>query len=137
MGRVVPSLEDGGLASRLGLPSYADFIFYVVVLVLFLGGGSNTLATQVGKQQCLGFDAVVAAAAGYRTAFSNSATYFSSFMEPQTVLWTYLPLTGLLGGSALAWIFGGMFGVMLGQYHIDNQSLVRAFQQTILSVFRR
>ena len=136
MERVVPTLEDGGIASRLGLPSYADFIFYVIVLVLFLGGGSNTLATQIGKHQCLGFDAVVAAAAGYRTAFSNQPSH-SSFMEPQTVLWAYIPLTGLLGGSAFAWIFGGMFGVMLGQYHLDNQSLVRAFQQTILSVFRR
>lgn len=113
MEKTVPTLMDGGIASSWGLPAYADFIFYVIVLILFLGGGSNTLASQFGKHDCLGFDSTVAAAAGYSSAFSGALSTQHSFMAPQTVLWVYLPLTAVLGGSSVAWILGGVSGVML------------------------
>ena len=136
MEKVVPNLQDGAIASHLGLPDYYDFIFYAIIMVLCCGSACNALSTHFSKQPCFGIDPVVAAAAGYRTAFSYSSRVDPSsysYMAPQVLLWTYLPLTAVLGGSYVAWLLGGMFGVMLGQYHLDNQSLMRAFRRTIES----
>ena len=141
--QVVPTLQEGAFASDLGLPSYYDFIFYAIVLVLFLGGGSNVLANFFfPKDPCFGFDSTVAAALAYCRALQTSPFSFGAAgglaISPQTVFWAYLPVTALLGGSpshAVSWLLAGMFGMMLGEYHADHRNWFLAFQQVAKSLF--
>lgn len=136
MEKVVPMLQEGAFASNLGLPAHYDFIFYVIVLVLFLGGGSNALTNFFfSKNPCFGFDSTVAAAVAYCRAHQASVFSFgaknSLALSPQTVFWSYLPVTALLGGSpshAVSWLLAGAFGMMLGEYHVDNRNWLLTFQ---------
>jgi len=136
MEKVIPTLGDGRVASGLGLPPYCDFVFYAIVLVIFVGGGSNAMANNIYKQEpCYGFDSTVAAAVAYCHAFASSplgafdtkTAGLVSKWSLSTVFWGFLPVTALLGGSpshVASWIFGGMLGFMLGQHHLDNQNWV-------------
>ena len=140
---MIPTLQEGAVASDLGLPAYYDFIFYATLLVLFLGGGSNALTNYFfSKAPCFGFDSTVAAAVAYCRALQASAFSFGATnglaISPQTVFWAYLPVTALLGGSpshAVSWLMAGMFGMMLGEYHVDNRNWLLAIQQIAKSVF--
>lgn len=135
MEQIVPTLQEGGIAAPLGLPAFVDFVFCVLVLVVFLGGGSNALASHFTRHPCLGFDSTVAAAAGYCSGFQANPGANPMF-APTTVLWAYLPLVAVLGGSSLSWILGGMLGTMLAQYHLDNQDVFLAIKQTVFSIFK-
>ena len=141
--QVVPTLQEGAFALDLGLPSYYDFIFYAIVLVLFLGGGSNVLTNFFfAKDPCFGFDSTVAAAVAYCHAVKSLPLSFGAAaglaVSPQTVFWGYLPVTALLGGSpshSVSWLMAGMFGYALGQYHADHRNWFLTFQQVAKTLF--
>jgi hypothetical protein len=143
MERIVPTLHDGRLSTAIGVPEWVDFVFYAIVLVLFLGGGSNSLANYFfSKDPCFGFDSTVAASVAYCSAIPSFILPFDGgnmgIFTPQTVFWGYLPVTALLGGSpshAAAWLIAGSMGFMLAQYHAENQSVLLAFKDLLRSVF--
>lgn len=134
MEKVIPTLQEGRFAKHLHLPNYIDFILYDIILVLFVGGGCNAFGTFWTKQTCRGLDATVAASVAYCTAFTTLQSTTTQKITPQTIFWSYLPLTALLGGhsNVIAWLLAGMAGYMLGQYHFENQDLWLAVKQTVL-----
>ncbi|CAB9497159.1 expressed unknown protein [Seminavis robusta] len=142
MERIVPTLQDGKPSLALGVPEWTDFAFYAIVMVLFLGGGSNSLANFFfTKDPCFGFDTTVAAAVAYCSAIPSKILPFANqpaMLTPQTVFWGYLPITALLGGTPsylVAWLIAGSLGVILAQYHTDNQSVLLAFKGLLRSAF--
>lgn len=143
---IIPTLVHGSIATQIGLPKYIDFILYTLVLIFLIGGGSNIVSSLITKQSlCSGYDTVIAGSIGYcsivhwnslplaTTVTAITATgKIPQFLSPQTTFWGYLPITAMLGGNAtyiVAWMLAGASGVMLGQYHLDNQNWILAATQ--------
>lgn len=107
-----------------GNPNWT-FAFGVVVLVLVIGGGANSIASLCVGRYTYGWGPIVAASLAYSCAVGRLIVFrFGAWpVIPLYAFWTRFASTLFRNvGGGIAWLLAGLAGFMLGEYHQGRQT---------------
>jgi hypothetical protein len=105
----------------------------VLILVILIGSGANTIATLCVGRYTYGWGPIVAASLSYSFAVGRTTLFrFGAWpVIPVQAFWTrFASIFFRNVGGGLAWLLGGLAGYMLGEYHQGNQSTWGYFYKT-------
>jgi hypothetical protein len=136
MSRILPELKKDSLLFSSSNHDL-DFVLYILLLVIIIGGGCNIVASRVTDRSCFGFNTTVAASLAYlhRISIYQNPVLCHIMGQPVTALggyWSTLALSVMRNENwftfLVAWLLAGLFGSGLAKYHLENMWLGDVFK---------